>query len=80
MVGDDGETAAGTEHLERLPEQVAQGTGLVVDLDAQCLKHLGEFFLFLSWVDKRLYDREKLLDGVDRRFVARVDYGLGDAS
>lgn len=83
VVGDDGESAAGTKHLGGIGEEVGEHCDLGVDGDAECLEYLGEVFLFVARIEERTHCIGQLGGGEDGCFAALLydsaDYSGGVA-
>ena len=70
MICYDRDAASGAEQTQRTLQQVFECVELVVDFDAERLKHFCEFFLTACGVDERIYHLEQLLYRVDALCVA----------
>ena len=77
MVGDDNQTSAGFQHLQRLLQHLTQSTHFIIHLDTQGLKYLSQEFLLLIFSRKGLYHFQKV---GDRFYLLRFPAAHQDGS
>ena len=80
VIGDNRQSAARLEYLQRLFEQLFEHRQLVVHLDAQSLKHLCQLLFFVLRAYEWLEHVEQLLHAFDGRLVACLYNGGGNAA